>query len=121
MELNEKLAKWAGFRHEKAPYWTDMIWYYPEPHQTCMCFSPPDFTTDLNAQVKWLWPELLKRNLYIGIGADKKGWECWIFEGEPIEGDPFQEYKVKVFADTPAMAICKAIETLIEEVSCPKE
>ena len=122
MELNEKLAKWAGF--------SVMSWQtYPNrPHRIIKMpdgevgsWELIDFRNDLNACFKWLVPELLKRNFYIGIGAEKSGWECWIFEGEPIEGDPFQEYEVKVLADTPALAICKAIEQLIKEVSCQKE
>ena len=106
-ELNEKLAKWANVPYCKCTY------------DTIHCDDPcPRFTTNLNAIDKWLFPELLKRGFYIGIGAEKSGWECWIFEGEPVEGDPFQEYKVKVLADTLALAICKAIEQLIKEESC---
>jgi len=121
MELNEKLLKFqTGLVQIVSPEddaYHKGIWTGKDG----MRCDTPDFTTDLNAIFRWLVPELLRRNLYIGIGAEKSGWECWIFEGEPIEGDPFQEYEVKVLADTPAMAICKAIETLIGEVSCRKE
>ena len=124
-ELNEKLLRFAGFEREKVLKHTSFPgdgylwrWKYPDG---CYYVRTPNFTTNLNAIDKWLFPELLKRNFYIGIGAEKSGWECWIFEGEPIEGDPFQEYEVKVLADTPVLAICKAIEQLIKEESCQKE
>ena len=122
-ELNVKLARWAGFiwhdyevfETERYTRTDDPYWESPSGRKSRAVMH---FTTNLNAIDKWLFPELLKRGFYIGIGAEKSGWECWIFEGEPVEGDPFQEYKVKVLADTLALAICKAIEQLIKEESC---
>ena len=118
-ELNVKLARWAGFiwhdyevfETERYTRTDDPYWESPSGRKLCAVMR---FTINLNAIFKWLVPKLLAQDLYIGIGAEKSGWECWIFEGEPIEGDPFQEYEVKVLADTPALAICKAIEQLID-------
>ena len=86
MELNEKLARWAG----DAPVM--------------------DLTSSLDAQAKWLWPELdgLRGGLR-GV-AFRRHAGAWIsellFEGwmEDCEGT----------ADTPAMACALAIEKVVD-------
>ena len=53
-ERNEKLARWAGF---ELVNWLHNKWaIFPDGTQG----NTPDFTTNLNACVKWLVPELRK-------------------------------------------------------------
>lgn len=110
-ELNKKLAEWAAIevlhfnddkhRHYRFGGEYD-IWHEDEP----------DFLHSLDACFKWLVPKLkemgLTITLYFGIES--------IFANI---GYPDTDIRESIFlgeAGTPALALCKAIEKLIDEL-----
>lgn len=95
-KLNEKLAKWGGLEVDDI---FDM-WKYP----------PPNFTDSLDACFKWLVPKLPD---YDGIEfwESTEGWVCDIVYGISIE----DERQVAGIGSNPALALCLAIEKLIDE------
>ena len=103
-ELNKKLAEWAGFTYEETAdgdwHWFDM---YGDPLSPTGLSGEPLFTDSLDACFKWLVPKLVW-NVWL-INADN-GWEFSIMM-------PMRQVVGK--AETPALALCKAIEKLIDE------
>lgn len=100
--LNEKLAKWAGFKYQYKP-----ISYGGPPakrngwyNDTEFLEELPGFTRSLDACFKWLVPKLDKAvALYWFHGPE--GWTAKI--GAIIQARD----------DSPALALCLAIEKLI--------
>lgn len=111
-ELNEKLLEFAGFVYHNYdiheyeykdtivddPYWED-----PNGQE---CEILPDFPNDLNACFEWLVPKLEKYPV-ITFNTDKGGYTCCTLSSPPQIG-------VYAHGDTPAQALCKAIEKLID-------
>jgi len=87
-ELNEKLAKWAGFEPDAYG------WLYPD--KSWWRFLPY-FDTDLNACFKWLVPNVEEK---YSRGMVSRMLEEWI-------------YQVVFESIEPALAFSKAIESLI--------
>ena len=114
-ELNKKLAEWAGFKFfppiESGAI--DVIdpngSLYLSPSKIAM----PDFTTSLDACFKWLVPKLDYPVLLSShIGTDKViRYSCLI---EVCDVPHPWEYGVSLI-ETPALALCKAIEKLIDD------
>ena len=98
-QLCEKLAKWAGF--EKAI---------------------PVFTDSLDACFQWLVPRLRVRGRHrmldeIHLYPDGSGWLCEL-DMVLTKDDEYEADKCKVShnrAETPALALCRAIEKLIDK------
>jgi len=98
-ELNEKLAEWAGFHSvhyrdgETHGYDTKEALYWLQ------------FTQSLDACFKWLVPKIQDDDYSqeVTIYQYPNGWGCYI-------GD-MRKYQV---AETPALALCLAIEKLID-------
>ena len=107
--LNEKLAKWVGFRQlpkgkknfhyergVKVMGWMppkSSEWYFAQRH-------PPNFVDSLDECFEWLVPKdyqqiIFQPDGYCGLTVDDK-----LYEGS---------------GDTPALAVCKAIEKLIDK------
>ena len=119
-ELNKKLAEWAGFTKadirkryyfkvggERVPKW-----YPPDSEYS---IHLPAFTDSLDACFKWLVPKLKPEAIKLvpvndGITTYAEKWGCVIIP----EGWGFH---TSVIADSPnpALALCKAIEKLIDE------
>lgn len=59
--LNEKLAKWAGFRWETHPLTHDALIAPDGKFYGHYQTNPPDFTTSLDASFRWLVPLALAR------------------------------------------------------------
>ena len=105
-ELNKKLAEWAGFTKadiKKRYYFTiggERVpkWYPPDSEYSDKL---PNFPNSLDACFKWLVPEYEKR---YGIYAKADLLCKWL---DLYENN--QRYK-----DKPALALCKAIEKLID-------
>jgi len=123
-ELNEKLLRFAGFEREKVLKHTSFPgdgylwrWKYPDG---CYYVRTPNFTTSLDAQVKWLWPELPIFGLVITFEPSFRGdnkddyWCCTL--SSLISKDEYNSIQ-----PMPALAAARAIEQVIEEVSCQKE
>jgi len=115
-ELNEKLAKWAGWRQlplgKRGFHYEGTVrlpnWIAPEytNEQYYMSRSyPPNFTNSLDACFKWLVPKL---DYYCLTPEDNsKG-----YYAEVLIGEDYAEY---FQAKTQALALCRAIEKLIDE------
>ena len=105
MELNEKLARWAGFE----PIMRCESWSYVRYPDGGLAGKLPNFTESLDACFKWLVPKLFNYELYKGLEP-----------GKPVRGRPTAkvwfspgEY-ARAFEDTQALALCRAIEQLID-------
>ncbi len=116
-ELNERLAKAVGFTH--LPYRKDAkgkvndnCWIEPW-YSTQMLghwsFNPPDFTSSMDACIKWIWPHF------------------WIIEMDTVDGI-FYRFKLShpenpnspiagKLTENPATAFCLAAIKYFEEVS----
>ena len=122
LELNQKLAEWRGFECVSPAFLDtsqDPSMYYPaswklegiEGDLIWLVDCPPDFTHSLDACLRWLVPkvdgmgysyELLQWNNGQHKAMLNKRCEGWA-----------QTY-TDVVAETPAMALCLAIERLID-------
>ena len=99
-ELNEKLARWAGF----VPCGKSFEW----PNQKGMYYHAPapDFTSSLDAQVKWLWPKLIFCEILMPIFSMDGNFKARVAKNTN------KEYIS--YANTPALAAARAIEQLID-------
>ena len=108
-ELNEKLARWAGF--EKGDWVVEGEWpvtvrgFWRGPDGSVKC-GVPDFTTSLDACFKWLVPQLSSYEIATADGQFKG--HCAVVFRRPASD------MVEADGDTPALALCKAIEKMME-------
>ena len=112
-ELKDKLLKWVGFS------FTDVdpgdggclitVLVFPDGHRG-LYSEEPKLTSSLDACFKWLVPKLYKRKLWFEfLGDGIVGYDFRIME---IAGNkPVSIYQGKA----PALALCKAIEQLIDK------
>ncbi|HUW46153.1 MAG TPA: hypothetical protein VMW50_10220 [Dehalococcoidia bacterium] len=104
--VNKKLAEWAGFvdTHRKfssqSSYRGD-AWLHPDGNEKPL----PNFTESLDACFKWLVPNI---RYSLAKRIDNRH-ESWVNE---LGHDILTYYAV---ADTPALALCLAIEKLIDK------
>jgi len=119
-ELNEKLARWAGFTHHEYRIFEseytntridDPCWEYPNGRDS---YKVPNFTTDLNACFKWLVPELQKTGELFDITITPTPRSGLIWRVSTVSFGDYEQF-------TLAEALWEAIEQLIKEVSCQKE
>ena len=103
-ELNEKLARWAGFRPVMGQL-SVQIWSTPDGVHITRSSDMPDFTSDLNACFKWLVPKL--QSMSLRMPATLRGDYTFICD---IQGMRYSGH-----AQTPALALCRAIEQLIDK------
>jgi hypothetical protein len=107
----EKLAKWAGFKYQRwgGEYIRNHAegWIYPD--NTFDKFLP-DFLSSLDACFKWLVPQCHKKFGQVTVETMFNGeWEYLASIGNERSG---------IFtAKTPALALCLAIERLIDSES----
>jgi len=127
-ELNKKLVKWAGFKLETFPYFNEISntpsgfeekWVQPDgtilgiAHPTPV----PNFPESLDACFKWLVPKVLQNKWKVRIAwsgippgkpqANLSNWDSqFIRQTRP---------QISVYAETPALALCKSIEKLIDK------
>ena len=91
--LAKKIAEWLGFKFD--------YWIYPDSRK----WRLPDFTTSLDACFEYIVPKL--KLMYLTI------WEG--FEVHLAIRTPNDRYKVYIGkAETPALALCRAVEKLIQ-------
>ena len=111
-ELNEKLAKWAGFEphdHEdttSCPPYRWRVWHWPDGGKD---IDVPDFCNDLNACFKWLVPKL--ERVEINYSPAARGWPTFLIVRvatlEQSQGHRAKDGDV-------ALALCKAIEKVLD-------
>jgi len=117
-ELNKKLAEWTGFKQlprgrtgwhyelcEKV-----MNWMPPDKIGQATWYSVhklPDFTKSLDACFKWLVPRASEDGYEIAISTEGKDYYGELFSQG--QGDHFQAK-----AEIPSLALCLAIEKLID-------
>ncbi len=107
MELNKKLAEWAGFKQVPRYGGTDMsltLWRAPDGNHD---YTPPDFTQSLDACFKWLMPKSVEC-LRHSRNWDEKGAIHHIFRSW------LREYWKGKGVHSLALALCLAIEKLID-------
>jgi len=105
---NEKLAKWAGF------YCLEGIWTIYD--RGVLEPTLPNFTEDLNACFKWLVPKLQEKGYTVDIfGFEHKSFAINICSVFPVDDTGFCQSVAEAKDDNPALALCKAIEQLIDK------
>ncbi len=112
-DLNIKLAKWVGFKEYVAGW--------QSPNDGRMVYdkaSLPYFTESLDACMKWLIPKLQLLGHTMELEAlECKGYKFTIFP--TIQSRRSDEAFVEPIAssdnDSPAMAVCNAIEQFIDK------
>lgn len=115
IELNEKLAKWAGL-HRNDP--TGGFWWDIEGNEIFNFHKRDErgFTDSLDACIKWLVPKLGKTLIGIDFIPPyrKQGeWLCNVeFEKVYMGRFIIESYRAK--GETSALALCLAIEKLID-------
>lgn len=124
-ELNRKLAEWAGFQYKECtidngPIWSNYVkamrWYRPN-HQIgidSVSEHSPNFTHSLDACFKWLVPRLLELDWLpcISLIDFEHLWVAELHQDGP-ENTIWLDSK----AETPALALCKAIEKLVDSIN----
>ena len=105
-ELDKKLAEWAGFEFKEVKFGTEII-----PQWCGINFAdwePPKFTQSLDACFKWLVLKLKKEgytvSVYFGLETNYA-----------TAGYADSEVNEAVYNSNPALALCLAIEKLIDE------
>ena len=105
-ELNKKLAEWAGFKYRPTEYQhsmqTEPYWEYPDGGWD---FDLVNFPNSLDACFEWL---VLKLPYIFVFDLAEGVWACFI---KGCDGAP---NKTEGYGETPSLALCKAIEKLID-------
>ena len=105
-ELNRKLAEWAGFKEaniKKHFYWEiggNRMPKWKEPEHDCH-IKLPKFTRSLDACFKWLVPKLKSG---VTVYASTDGYSAYL---------GLHDYESEETKE-PALALCLAIEKLID-------
>jgi len=116
--LNEKLAEWAGFEFKEVKFDGADSCGVPIPQWLGVDYGswePPNFTQSLDACFKWLVPKLLEQldpdtiKVELKYGRTKE--MVWTFLFEDWQAHSYHYAQ----AETPALALCLAIEKLIDK------
>ena len=89
-QLNEKLARWAGFKENRFD-------------------DPPMFTNSLDACCNWLVPKLGLCDITFSQNHEVNYYGCHILANVP------PPYRFQGEGKTPSLALCRAIEQLIDK------
>lgn len=103
-ELNKKLAEWAGFTYSPETN----IWVYPSGIE---CLELPNFPQSLDACFKWLMPKYIKTIMeQKGLTYGYAYWLMWEKWWQELVNNDYSRKDIE-----PALALCLAIERLIDE------
>ena len=103
VELNEKLAKWAGFYRLKMLGSSRRVMW---DRSGLGFFDPPQFTSSLD----WCFDYLVPKCGHVGLSTAGGNFDVTVWAK-----DTDSEYEgIMVRETTPALALCKAIEKLID-------
>ncbi len=105
--LNKKLAEWIGFRLLYRDIEDKRSWYWVQPDGQTQSIQEtlPAFPYSLDACFKWLVPKLDNVVIAMNVAPSED-----VFWNAHIEA----EYKTANTSETPALALCLAIEKLID-------
>lgn len=108
-ELNKKLAEWAGFR----PTTIEGMWAFPVGVKVAATHSSCKFTESLDACFKWLVPKLIgfDYQYQTNLKNVRSGWHVMLYD---LTDNPYSEKRIEAEAETPSLALCLAIEKLID-------
>lgn len=107
-ELNKKLAKWAGCYEAINKYTGLVCWWYPDGYIHGSA-APPQFTDYLDLCFKWLVPKLNDMGEKVRMISQPRSGGAFFC----AVGGKYLAHAC-VYAETPALALCKAIEKLID-------
>ena len=117
MELNQKLAEWAEFEYSHSNraknFFTGALgrlvkfWVYPDND----IGELPDFATSLDACVKYLVPKLFEGGYDIYLFSDDGFFFAYMITNDLSHRRCFDSI---IGTENPALALCKAIEKLID-------
>jgi len=114
VELNEKLARWAGFKknvmgHRRPDGRYASLWHYPDGLDYA---AVPDFANDISACFKWLVPKVISMGLRCEWGTASKVNSFSIHDewGRLYAAAHCDRGK----GELDALALCRAIEQMIE-------
>jgi len=99
-ELNKKLAEWVGFK-----LWKGSLYWYPNDTGAKRL---PNFTESPDACFKWLVKKI--EDPSISIYKSVLGGNYWVC----VLGEKGCMDNVNAMGETPALALCLAIEKLID-------
>ena len=114
--LNKKLAEWAGFKEDKQ--WNDTRHWVTTSGQH---LALPDFASSLNALFKWIVPKIIFMDgfcllsyQYIGFAREIKLLRhSWSIHFDDEKDNSYAS------AETSALALCQAVQQLIDRISQP--
>ena len=111
-ELNEKLAIWRWGKNGIEIHGENREFIYirgtwnkiDKEYNISLC---PDFTTDLNAIFKWLVPKLQFCNLFMPLFSHRAKYKAEVSINA-------HDKMYSAYDNEPALALCRAIEQLID-------
>jgi hypothetical protein len=121
-KLNEKMLSFAGFLRiipakidnaSEPPIYYNVEYYIEyEDGVSLTTSNPPNFPESLDACFKWLVPKLYRDNYYYDLLQWDNGRHKAIISKATVE---WAVTASDTIAETPALALCRAIEKLIDE------
>ena len=107
--LNKSLALAAGFELAAFMHETELFTHLGLPKNSF--YDCPEFTQSLDACFKWLVPKLkeLDPNTRIEFQSNQVS----IFRSNPADDDFPTKFWASAWADTPALALCRAVEKIL--------
>ncbi len=110
-KLNEKLLRFAGFIQTVHSYhYVNGVKHLKWINQADMLDREPDLVHSLDAQTKWIYPELIKREVFFSL----------IYFPQLVKFKAYYEANISLFTstdpDNPAIAFALAVEKYIDSV-----
>jgi len=107
--INKKLAEWAGFRYDEDGEFVNGMWAnlsgWSRPGEKVRFPEVPEFTDSLDLCFQYLVPKLDQLTIE---------WDTALVSTAYVYGDAADRVFSWADATSPALALCKAIEQLIE-------
>lgn len=113
--LNRKLVKWAGFTSMSKGLAVEEtgVEYWTRPPNSERAIPLPSFIESLDACFKWLVPKLDLDSIVFHQEGDF--WYCNLSCWDIKDGYIGHKPEIEAVGETPSLALCKAIEELIDK------
>ena len=111
-ETNIRLARWIGWEVRDDGYWR----VSPEASGWGTPKYLPDFTTDLNACFRWIVPKVFSVTIGTHWKTNTEKTDKYFARIDQQDMTNYTEV-----ADTPALALCLAVDKLIKEKEDERE